>query len=212
MMSGLIPVLTTGTLKAVTVEVERIVLNLARTHQLSRASARLTDLASRIPDGPQELAPVWRNDLACPSLQVPGAWRTFTRQLLADMKHDVAAGVDVGEFRLTGPGAAAYLRSAGLPQASLDSVTILNSTGFGITVSASLIGTGRTLPPRMIANSTSSLFDFGSSTNKFISINVSRTGSNQPPQTNFNLSQPNFGYDGKLFSVSVLGSRFSVSV
>lgn len=212
MMSGLTPVLTMGTLKAVAAEVERTVLNLSRTQHLNLASARITDFASEIPDGLQDLAPDWQRDLASYNPQTPGSWRTFTLRVLADLKHDVAAGVAAGEFRLTGLGAAAYLRSAGLSQASLDSVTIFNSTGFGITVSASLNGTGRTLPPRTIANSTSSLFDFGSSTNSFISINVSRTGSNQPPQANFNLSRPISGYSGKQFTVSVFGGRFSVTV
>jgi hypothetical protein len=205
--------LTMGRLRAVAAVVERTAMNLARTHNLSRASTRLTDLASEIPDGLQQLAPVWRHDLASHNPQTPGSGRAFRRQLLADLKHDVAAGVAAGEFRLIGPGAAAYLRSAVLPQASLDSVTIFNSTGFGITVSASLNGTGRTLPPRTIANSTSSLFDFGSSTNNFISINVSRTGSSQPPPfTNVILNRPISGYSGKQFTVSVFGGRFSVSV
>jgi hypothetical protein len=204
---------TMGTLKAVAAKVERTVMNPARTHILSRASARLRNLASEIPNGLQRLAPVWQHDLASYSPRTPGSRRAFKRQLLADLEHEVAAGVAAGEFRLTGPGAAAYLRSAGLAQASLDSVTIFNSTGFGITVTASLNGTGRTLPPRTIASSTSSLFDFGSSTDSFISINVSRTGSNQPPPfTNVSLSRPISGYRGKQFTVSVLGGRFSVSV
>src|SRR5262249_20625990 len=163
--------------------------------------------------GLQHLAPAWQHALASDNTRTAGSRRTSRRQLLADLKHDVAAGVAAGEFRLTGAGAAAYLSSAGLAQASLDSVTIFNSTGFGITVTASLNGTGRTLPPRTIANSTSSLFDFVSRTNNFISINVSRTGSNQPPPfTNVPLNRPISGYDGKQFTVSVFGGRFSVSV
>jgi hypothetical protein len=204
--------LDTVALKSVAAEVERTVMNLERTHNRSFASARLTDLASKIPHGLQQLAPVWQQDLAGYNAQTPGSWWAIKRQLLADLKHEVAAGVAAGEFRLTGPGAAAYLSSAELPQASLDSVTIFNSTGFGITVSASLSGTGRTLPYRSIANSTSSQFDFESSANNFISINVSRTGSSQPPQANFTLSRPISGYSGKQFTVSVFGGRFSVSI
>jgi hypothetical protein len=212
MLSGVTPVLTTGTLKAVAAEVERTVVRLSRTHDLSRASARLARIASEIPDGLQELAPVWQVELANFNSQARGSARAFAARLLADLKHDVAAGVAAGEFRLTGPGAAAYLRSAGLPQASQDSVTIFNSTGFGITVSASLNGTGRTLPPRTIANKASSLFDFESSTSNFISINVSRTDSNQPPPLETVLNRPISGYNGKQFTVSVFGGRFAVSV
>jgi hypothetical protein len=56
------------------------------------------------------------------------------------------------------------------------------------------------------------LFDFGSNTNNFISLNVSRTGSSQPPQANVNLNRPISGYSGKPFTVSVFGGRFSVSI
>jgi hypothetical protein len=101
-----------GTLEAVAAKVERIAMNLARTHNLSRASARLRNLASEIPNGLQQLAPAWQHDLASYSPRTPGWRRAFKRQLLADLKHDVAAGVAAGEFRLTGPGAAAYRRSA----------------------------------------------------------------------------------------------------
>jgi hypothetical protein len=41
---------------------------------------------------------------------------------------------------------------------------------------------------------------------------VSRSGSNQPPQTNFNLNRPISGYSGKQFTVSIFGGRFSVSI
>jgi hypothetical protein len=202
--------LATRTLNAIAAEVERTGMNLTRTDDLSRTSARLRDLASEIPDGLQQLAPVWQHDLASYNPQVPRSGRAFERQLLADLKHDVAAGVAAGEFRLTGPGAAAYLNSAVLPQASRDSVNIYNSTGFGISVTASLKDTGRSLT-RKIENATSSQFDFGSSTNHFIGINVSRPLSNQPPQFYTDLNQPGSGYDGKQFTVSVFGGRFSVS-
>ena len=212
MMSGVTPVLPMGTLKSVAAAVDTTVLHLTRTHQLNSGSAQITTLASEIPDGLQNLAPAWQRDLASYNPQAPGSWRTFRQRVLADLNHEVAAGVAAGEFRLVGPGAAAYLCSGGLPQASVDSVTIFNSTGFGITVSASLNGTGRTIPPRTIANSTSSLFNFGSSTNSFIAINVSRTGGNQPPPANFTLNRPISGYHGKQFTVSVFGGVFSVTV
>ncbi|MGC8642577.1 MAG: hypothetical protein ACP5XB_22195 [Isosphaeraceae bacterium] len=211
-MSGITPVVTTGELRFVAAQVDRTVINLARTHHLLRVSRQLASVASEIPDGRQQLAPIWRHDLAGHNPVSPGSGRAFQRQLLTDLKQFVAAAVARGELRLIGPGAASYLPSAGLPQASLDSVTILNKTGSGITVSASLNGTGRTLPPRQIANDTPSLFDFGSSTNDFISINVRRPGSNQPPPLDVTLSRPITGYNGKQFTVSVFGGYFSVSV
>jgi hypothetical protein len=204
--------LTMGGLEAVAADVERTVTNLARTHNLSRASTQLAHLASEIPDGLQQLAPVWQHDLASINPQALGSGRAFESQLLADLKHDVAAGVAAGEFSLTGPGAAAYLSSADLAQASLASVTIFNSTGFAITVSASLNGSGRFLQPRTIANGASSLFDFGSNADNFISINVSRDRSSLPPQATLNLNRPISGYGGKQFTVSVIAGRFSVSI
>jgi parallel beta-helix repeat protein len=147
--------LTTGGLKAVAALVERTGMTMAPMQNPSRASARLRDLALHLPHGLQQLAPVWQHDLATYNPASPGSRRALKRQLLADLKHDVAAGVAAGEFRLTGPGAAAYLRSAEVAQASLDSVTIVNGTGLGITVSAVQNGTGRTLPARTLSNGAS---------------------------------------------------------
>jgi hypothetical protein len=200
-----------GRLEAVAAEVERTVMNLARTNDVNGAPARLVDLASKIPDGLTQLAPVWEDDLASYNPQTPGSKRALKHELLADLKHDVAAADAAGELRFTGPGAAAYLSSAGVAQVSVDSVRIFNNAGFGITVSASLYGTGRTLSGRTIANSTSSLYDFGSRTNNSISINISRTGGNPPRPFNLFLDRPSSGYDGKQFTVTVFGSVFSVS-
>src|SRR5262245_32289247 len=212
MLSTVTPVLTMGRLKAVIAEVDRAVVSLSRNHNMRLASLRLARFASQIPEGLQQLDPVWEHDLAGYNPRTPGSGRALERQLLADLKHDVAAGVAAGEFRLTGRGAGAFLASAGLPQASRDSVTIFNSTGLAITVSAALNGTSRTIPARNIANGSSSLFDFNSSTNNFISINVRATVGNQPPPINVTLNRPINGYDGKVFTISVFGGRFSVSV
>jgi hypothetical protein len=203
--------LTTGALEAVAAEVERTAINLGRTHNPSLASARLRELASQVPDGLAQLAPVWQNDLATYNPHSPGSGQAFGRRLLADLKQDVAAAVGAGEVRLTGPGASAYLGSAVLPQASADSVTIFNSTGFTISVGAFLNSPSRNIPARTIANGTSSLFEFGSNGNGYISINVSRYGSSQPPQASLNLGRPVSGYNGKQFAVSLVAGRFSVS-
>jgi hypothetical protein len=214
-MAGVTPVVTVGELKVIAAQIQRTVMSLTRTDNMGLAVVRLEMIASEVPVGLQQLAPVWERDLAGYNPLVPRSGRAFDQELLADLKHDVAAGVAAGEFRLVGPGAGAYLASAGvatLPQASRDSVTIVNNTGGSITVSAALNGTGRTIPARTIANGGSSLFDFGSATNNFISINVSRTGSNQPPPTSVTLNRPISGYDGKAFTISVFAGRFSVSV
>ena len=65
-----------------------------------------------------------------------------------------------------------------------------------------------------IANKNSALFDFGSSTNNFITINVSRSDGLQPPPPRLNimLSRPISGYNGVSFTVSVFAGRFSVSL
>jgi hypothetical protein len=212
MLSTLPPVLTMSHLRTVIAEVERTVRNLSRTHNLNLAAARLARIGAQIPGGLQELVPVWEHDLAGHNPRAPRSGRAFERELLADLKHNVAAGVAAGEFRLSGLGAGAYLASAALPQASRDSVTIVNNTGFSINVSATLNGTTRTIPSRTIANGSSSLFDFASTTNNFISINISRTGSNQPPSRSVTLSRPISGYDGKSFTISVFGGTFSVSM
>src|SRR5262249_35915264 len=56
--------LTMATLMSVAAEVERTVMNLARTHNLSRASARLLRIASKTPGGLEQLAPDWQHELA----------------------------------------------------------------------------------------------------------------------------------------------------
>ena len=58
------------------------------------------------------------------------------------------------------------------------------------------------------------LFDFGTATGDFMMMNVSRAGGGQspPPWNNINLSQPLNGYDGIVFTISLLGPYFTVNV
>jgi hypothetical protein len=209
--SGLTPVLTTQTYQAVVAAVEEVTTNLARTHDLGRAAASLAHLSARVPFGVRQLAPTWINTLAGYNPQVPDSAIATEQHLLADLKGDVVAGVDAGEFRLTGPGAAAILGSVRAPQVSLDSVTIVNQTGRNITVTAFLNNTQRTLT-KTIANGGSPLFDFGTSTGNPISLSVRRADGGQPPApANFLLGRPVTGYNGKRFTVGVFAGFFTIT-
>ena len=57
------------------------------------------------------------------------------------------------------------------------------------------------------------LFNFGTSTGAFMTMNISRAdGLPSPaPFDNIDLSQPLDGYDGTLFSISLLGPYFNVN-
>ena len=57
------------------------------------------------------------------------------------------------------------------------------------------------------------LFNFGTSTGAFMTMNISRSdGLPSPaPFDNIELSQPLDGYDGNLFSISLLGPYFNVN-
>src|SRR5262249_9519561 len=130
----------------------------------------------------------------------------------------VLNGVSAGEFAVTGPGSAAFDRpngrvGPGAPAVSKDSVTVVNSTGLTITVSATLGGNPRPIT-KQIAKNGSAPFDLGASTNNSITINISRSDGLQPPPPRLNntLNRPISGYNGRSFTVSVFAGRFSVSV
>ena len=57
-------------------------------------------------------------------------------------------------------------------------------------------------------------FDFGTATNAFMTMDVSRAdgGQTPPPFTNVSLSQPLSGYNGALFTISLLGPYFNVTL
>jgi hypothetical protein len=209
--SGVTPVLTTHTYETVVADVERIATRLARTQNVAQAAASLEKLSTKLPFGLRQLDPVWNAALAGYNPQVPGSAAATEQLLLTDLKRDVADGIATGEFRLAGPGAAALARSL-RSQVSADSVTIANRTGLTITATAVLNGTGRSLT-RTIGNGGSMPFDFGTSTNNFISLNVARADGRTPPppRTNISLPRPISGYNGTTFTVSVFGGLFSVS-
>ena len=65
-----------------------------------------------------------------------------------------------------------------------------------------------------VQGSSTVLFNFGTATNAFMTMDVRRAdgGQTPPPWTNLNLSQPLSGYNGALFTISLFGPYFSVTV
>ena len=57
------------------------------------------------------------------------------------------------------------------------------------------------------------LFDFGTATKAFMTMDVSRADGGQTPApfTNISLSQPISGYNGALFTISLFGPYFNVT-
>jgi Macro domain len=105
-----------------------------------------------------------------------------------------------------------------VPTSSLDSVRIQNTTGLAIVVTVQL-DVSQTFQPQIRETipaqaSSSALFDFGTATNAFMTMDVSSAngGSQSPtPFNNVMLSQPLGGYNGTLFSISLFGPYFNVT-
>jgi hypothetical protein len=105
-----------------------------------------------------------------------------------------------------------------VPTSSLDSVRIQNATGLAIVVTVQLdVSTTHqpqireTIPAQA---SSIALFNFGTATNAFMTMDVSSAngGSQSPtPFNNVNLSQPLSGYNGTLFTISLFGPYFNVT-
>jgi hypothetical protein len=102
---------------------------------------------------------------------------------------------------------------------SLDSVRIENTTGLALVVTVELEGPRvqqPTITETISAQAGSTvLFDFGTATGDFMTMNVSRApggGESPPPWNDINLSQPMDGYDGTLYTISLFGPYFSVNV
>jgi hypothetical protein len=208
--SGLPPALPAHTFQSVVAAVERVGADLARTHNVARAAVSLARISREIPFGLRQLDPAWEAELTRYNPAVPGSALTTTADLLTDLNRDVGTEVAAGEFRLTGPGARALANALGI-QASRDSVIISNATGFSLTVSA-VLGGSRTSGPVTIGNGGTHRFDFGSNTNNFIAINVSRAGGGPapPPLVNYGLGRPIDGYNGKTFGVGVFNGVYTV--
>lgn len=165
-----------------------------------------------MPFGRQQLSPTWQGDLGIDSVQVPGSGLAMRGQLLKDLNRFLLAEVAAGTCRVNGPGSDAFDGSNEV-SVSVASVRIVNSTGFSITVVATLQGTRQTIT-RTIANKATSLIDFNSTLKNFINIDIRRTDGSQvpPPRSGIPLDRPQpGGYNGKTFTISVSGGYFSVS-
>jgi hypothetical protein len=208
----MLPALTSHTYDSIAADVRHVVARLVRTQDTSRAATALEVLAARIPFGRRQLAAAWISDLELYNPAVPGSARTTQRVLLATLKRDVAFGVAEGEFRVTGKDAAMFSAS-GLraPQPSLDSVRVANNTNLTLAVTVSLNNTSRSIPMMIRSGAAPALFDFGTDTNFFMTIFVRNANGNSPPPFQTGLNKPVGGYNGALFTVSVLGGFFSVS-
>ena len=104
-----------------------------------------------------------------------------------------------------------------VPTSSLDSVRIQNATGLAIVVTVQL-DVSVTFQPQIRGTipaqaSSSALFDFGTATNAFMTMDVSSANGGPQSPTPFNdvmLSQPLGGYNGTQFTISLLGPYFNV--
>jgi hypothetical protein len=209
------PVLTMHTVNTVVADVKTVVGALAKTHDFGAARTGLTNVSSEVPFGRRQLSPTWLADLGIYNARVPGSGLAMQKQILNDLNLYILGGVGSGKFRVIGPGSAAFHRpglgGVGAPAVSTASVTIVNNTGYNITVAASLNGTSQSIT-RQIANNGSALFDFQSSSTNFISVNIARTDGGQPPPPSLGnrLSRPISGYHGASFPISVFAGLFSV--
>lgn len=211
LLSGVTPVLTSRRYDTVVAVVEQVVSNLVRTDDTARATARLRTLSARIPFGSRQLAAAWMSDLASYDPAVPGSGPATQTLLLADLDRDIAAGVAAGAIRVTGRHAPAFSRpGVGAPQSSLDSVRIANNTSLTLVVTVTLNNTGRSIPKTIPSNQAPVLFDFGTATGNFMTINVRNANGGSPPPYTTGLNRPISGYNGALFTVSVFAGYFSV--
>jgi hypothetical protein len=235
-----VPLLSNHALSGVVRDVRVIMSTLARTDDTVQASALLTRLSSRIPSGPQGLAPSWQSDIGLYRPHSARSIITTQRQILGDLYRYVQGGINGGNQPVTGSGsttsttpgqgtgstgtggtATGGTGAAGtttpVPASSLDSVSIQNTTGLALLVTVHLKvpqiqqpGITETIPAQ---GSSIVVFNFGTATNAFMTMDVSRAdgGQTPPPLTNLSLSQPMSGYNGALFTISLFGPYFNVT-
>lgn len=214
------PVLiSTAMLKSVAREVRAIMVNLAATGNVTQAGAELAHLSTRIPSGPEGLAPTWQADLALYRPHRAASVTLVQRRILGDLSQFVQSGTVTGPIGTTSPspGQGGGCPILPAPLASLDSVTIQNTTGLALRVTVHLQVPqvqkpyiSKVIPAQ---GQTSALFNFGTATNAFMTIDVSRAdgGQSPPPLNGVSLDQPMNGYNGTPFTVSIFGSYFNIS-
>jgi hypothetical protein len=219
LLSTAAPFLSQHPLNGVVRDVKAIMSTLARTEDTVQASDHLTRLSSRIPSGPEVLAPSWRSDIGLYRPHSARSILTTQRQILGDLHRYVHGGnrpvTGLGSTTSTTPGQGK--ESTPTPAPSLDSVRIANTTGLTLVVTVHLDvpqiqqpWITETIPAQ---GSGVVLFNFGTATNAFMTMDVSRAdgGQTPPPLTNLNLSQPMSGYNGTLFTISLAGPYFNVT-
>jgi hypothetical protein len=225
------PLVSRHVLSGVVRDVRAIMSTLARTQDVGQASAQLDNLSSRIPSGPAGLAPSWQTDIG---LYRPDSARSITTtqsRILGDLRRFVQGGNRAASGSVsptpttTGPGAGVtaapghgtWGTPAPVPASSLDSVKIQNTTGLALLVTVHLKvpqiqqpWITETIP---VEGNTIASFNFGTATNAFMTMDVSLAngGQSPPPLTDLSLSQPMTGYNGALFSISLLGPYFNVT-
>jgi hypothetical protein len=219
------PLLSQHAMSGVVRDVRAIMSTLAKTKDTVQASAHLTRLSSRIPSGPEGLAPSWRSDIGLYRPHSARSIITTQRRILGDLYRYVQGGVDGSNPPVTGsssttstsPGQGAGGTATPLPALSLDSVRIQNTTGLALVVTVHLEVSQFQQPSitETIPAQGSSIvpFDFGTATNAFMTMDMSRAdgGQTPPPFTNLSLSQPMSGYNGALFTISLFGPYFNVT-
>jgi len=225
LLSTAAPLLANHALSGVVRDVRAIMSTLAKTEDTVQASAHLTGLSSRIPSGPEGLAPSWRSDIGLYRPHSAKSIITTERRILGDLYRYVQDGVDGGNRPVTGlgsttsttPGQGTGGTATPVPAPSLDSVRIQNTTGLALLVTVHLKVPQIQQPwiTETIPAQGSSIvpFDFGTATNAFMTMDVSRAdgGQTPPPWTNISLSQPISGYNGALFTISLFGPYFNVT-
>jgi hypothetical protein len=225
LLSTAAPFLSEHALSGVVRDVRAIMGTLARTEDTVQASAQLTKLSSRIPSGPEGLAPTWQGDIGLYRPHSASSIITTERRILGDLYRYVQGGFDGGNAPVTGsgsststtPGQGTGGTATPVPASSPDSVRIQNTTGLALLVTVHLEVPQVQQPwiTETIPAQGSSIvpFDFGTATNAFMTIDVSLAdgGQTPPPLTNLSLSQPMSGYNGDLFSISLIGPYFNVT-
>jgi hypothetical protein len=255
LLSTVAPLVSEHALNGLVRDVKVIMSTLARTENTVQASARLTNLSSRIPSGPEELAPSWQGDIA---FYRPHSARSIVateRLILDDLDLYVEDGSDGDNLPVTGPGYTTSTTSGQgtgtsttsgqgtgtsttsgqgtgtsttsgqgtgstatpAPSSSLDSVTVENTTGLALLVTVRLDVPQVQQPyiTETISAQSGSIatFDFGTATDAFMTMDVSLADGAQspPPLTDLSLPQPMSGYNGTLFSISLIGPYFNVT-
>lgn len=237
-LSTATPLLSRHAMSGVVHEIKAIVNTLARTDNKAQASAQLASLSSEISSGSANLAAAWQIDLGLYRPHSARSAISTQQRILGELRRLVEAGNQpasvTGSTPTTPSQGTGYSDSSGTttnngqgssgtstpapePEPSVDSVKIENTTGLALVVTIYLDDSQNPLPyiteTIPAGESSPALFNFGTSTGAFMTMNVSRADGLQSPAPfdNIQLSQPLGGYDGTLFTISLLGPYFNVS-